>query len=123
MKIKTLITLAIINMLLVYSLLFYLTVVNQQFTSSKFNSSPKTNTTPSLKSVILPTITSKTNQLNSSENVNKCIIIVKGLKFDITDFRKVHSGGDIFECGTDMTNAFDSQHGNREFQILKKYQI
>ena len=41
---------------------------------------------------------------------NRCIITVEGQKYDVTDFRSLHSGGDIFVCGTDMTSTFFGQH-------------
>lgn len=43
-------------------------------------------------------------------SLNRCIIIIKGQRYDVTDFRARHPGGDIFICGTDMTKAFFSQH-------------
>ena len=41
---------------------------------------------------------------------NRCIITIKGQRYDVTDFRAQHPGGDIFVCGTDMTQVFFSQH-------------
>lgn len=42
-----------------------------------------------------------------------CIVTIKGQKYDVTDFKNTHSGGDIFVCGTDMTNTFFGQHNQR----------
>lgn len=44
---------------------------------------------------------------------NRCIVTIESQKYDVTDFRKIHSGGDIFVCGTDMTNTFFGQHNAR----------
>lgn len=41
---------------------------------------------------------------------NRCIVTISGQKYDVTDFRTQHSGGDIFVCGTDMTRTFFGQH-------------
>lgn len=46
------------------------------------------------------------------QNEEKCIIIINGEKYDFTEFKKKHPGGDIFNCGTDMTTAFMANHGN-----------
>ena len=54
---------------------------------------------------------------------NRCIIVIQGVKYDITDFRKMHSGGDIFKCGTDMTNVFFGQHNNSTLSAMAKYKI
>lgn len=53
----------------------------------------------------------KPNSMASTPAVsNRCIVTVEGQKYDVTDFRLLHSGGDIFVCGTDMTNTFFGQH-------------
>lgn len=43
-----------------------------------------------------------------------CWVIVDGKKYDVTDFRNQHSGGDIFKCGTDMSEEYHGRHGPRE---------
>ncbi|MCA9376545.1 hypothetical protein KC685_01325 [Candidatus Dojkabacteria bacterium] len=55
--------------------------------------------------------------------LDTCIITVKGVQYDIQPFRRQHSGGDIFQCGTDMTSTFDSVHGRRELQRIEPYRI
>jgi len=42
---------------------------------------------------------------------NRCIITVFGAKYNVTQLRNTHSGGDIFVCNSDMTATFVSQHG------------
>jgi hypothetical protein len=70
----------------------------------------------------IPTVTPPPNPTSPPPN-DRCIITLRGSQYDITVFRTVHSGGDIFQCGTDMTAQFDSRHGDREFQILQQYKL
>jgi len=58
-----------------------------------------------------------------SENSEKCIITVRGGKYDVSEFRNKHQGGDIFKCGEDMTSLFNNQHGEKEFRKLQNYKI
>ena len=69
-----------------------------------------------------------TNSTNIPKNINpttdnSCIITVDGVKYDITKYRYLHSGGDIFKCGTDMTNIFYNQHSNSFLKQILKYKI
>lgn len=41
---------------------------------------------------------------------NRCIVTISGQRYDVTDFRFQHPGGNIFACGTDMTQTFFGQH-------------
>jgi hypothetical protein len=41
-----------------------------------------------------------------------CIITIDGLQYDVEPLRKRHPGGDIYNCGTDMSDIFHGQHGN-----------
>ncbi len=41
---------------------------------------------------------------------NRCIVTIQGKRYDVTQLRLTHSGGDVFVCGTDMTTTFFSQH-------------
>ena len=43
---------------------------------------------------------------------NACIITLSGQQYDVTSLRSTHSGGDIFSCGTDMTQRYISKHGS-----------
>lgn len=65
-----------------------------------------------------------TSSKTSKSNINNtgCIIIVKGKKYDVEPLRKTHPGGDIFVCGTDMTERFNSQHGN-DYARLAPYLV
>ncbi len=44
---------------------------------------------------------------------NRCIVVISGSRYDVTQLRQTHSGGDIFQCGTDMTQIFFSQHNQQ----------
>ncbi len=59
----------------------------------------------------------------ANSNVEKCVIIVRGEKYDVSDFRNKHKGGNIFKCNEDMTEAFNKQHGDKQFKDLQKYKI
>lgn len=67
------------------------------------SSSPKTITTP-----VNPTAAAPAQQ-----NANTgCIITLFGKQYDVTTLQNTHSGGNIFNCGTDMTASYQSQHGS-----------
>lgn len=66
---------------------------------------PKNEAKPKIQSAP----TSAPAQIQSAQS-NRCIIIIKGQRYDVTDFRAKHPGGDIFVCGTDITKSFFSQH-------------
>ncbi|HTY40190.1 MAG TPA: cytochrome b5 domain-containing protein [Candidatus Paceibacterota bacterium] len=40
----------------------------------------------------------------------RCIITIDGTKYNVTDFRYQHPGGNVFVCGTDMSVAFHNRH-------------
>lgn len=65
-------------------------------------------------------IMSKNDNKNSEEN---CIVIVRGDKYDVSEFRNKHKGGDIFKCGEDMTDIFNNQHGEKQLKELQKYKV
>lgn len=52
-----------------------------------------------------------------------CVVTIDGTKYDLTDFKNMHSGGDIFSCGTDMSAIFWSQHSQRQLNQLQRYKI
>jgi hypothetical protein len=54
---------------------------------------------------------------------SRCIITVNGNRYDVTNFRDQHSGGNVFVCGTDMTSIFFSQHGSGTLQKMAPYLI
>lgn len=54
---------------------------------------------------------------------NRCIITILGKKYDVTDYRNMHPGGNVFTCGTDMTTTFNNQHGADMLKKAAKYLI
>jgi len=73
-------------------------------TSAK-SSSPKTTTTP-----VNPTTTAAAPAQQAANT--GCIITLFGKQYDVTTLQNTHSGGNIFNCGTDMTASYQSQHGS-----------
>ncbi len=65
---------------------------------------------------VAPTSAPKTNP-------NACLIQVDGVSYDVTAFRNQHSGGDIFQCGTDMSSIFWSQHNSKILNKMAPYKI
>jgi hypothetical protein len=53
----------------------------------------------------------------------RCIIVIDGAQYNVTQLRSTHSGGDIFTCQTDMSAIFWSRHNQDIFQKLQKYRI
>ena len=54
---------------------------------------------------------------------SQCIVTVKNIRFDVSLFRHIHSGGDIFVCGTDMTKIFFEQHQDQMLEQMQRYKI
>lgn len=59
----------------------------------------------------------------TTQNTNSCIVTIDGAKYDVTNFKNMHSGGDIFSCGSDMSSLFWGQHGQRQLKQMQKYRI
>jgi len=51
-----------------------------------------------------------------------CIITVDGQKYDVESLRDTHTGGDVFQCGTDMSDVFHGKHGNN-LQMIQRYLV
>ena len=85
-------------------------------TNAKNTASVKNTTTPTKNST--PTPTAPQDPL-----AGKCIIYVSGIRYNITEFRNTHGGGDIFQCGTDMTDNFKSQHPDSYLDQMSRYKI
>jgi hypothetical protein len=60
---------------------------------------------------------------STNEYKEPCVITVRGDKYDVTEFRNKHKGGNIFKCGEDMTDAFNKQHGEKQLKELQKYKL
>lgn len=42
---------------------------------------------------------------------NRCIVTLFGQQYDVTTLQSTHSGGNVFNCGTDTTAAYQQKHG------------
>jgi len=51
-----------------------------------------------------------------------CIITIDGQKYDVESLRSTHTGGDIFQCDTDMSAAFHRKHDDN-LQMIQKYLV
>jgi len=51
-----------------------------------------------------------------------CIITIDGQRYDVQPLRNTHSGGDVFQCNTDMSDIFHGQHGDN-LRMIQKFQI
>jgi hypothetical protein len=43
---------------------------------------------------------------------DRCIVTVFSKKYDVTELRGTHPGGDIYQCGVDMSAMYGGQHGS-----------
>lgn len=69
--------------------------------------------------------TDQVTQPNPSGNAPaaaSCIITIDGSRYDVQPLRSTHPGGDIFQCGTDMSTVFHGQHGDN-LGMIRKYLI
>jgi cytochrome b involved in lipid metabolism len=55
----------------------------------------------------------------------RCVITISEKKYDVTMFKDVHPGGNVFKCGQDMTQAFNKQHGKNQkvLNTLKNFLV
>lgn len=63
-----------------------------------------------------------TPTINVNSQQPDCIITVDAKQYDVTPLRNTHTGGDIFVCGTDMSDTFHKQHGDR-LKMIEKYLV
>lgn len=80
---------------------------------------PATRTSSPTMQAVTPTNTPGT----APEPSDRCIIFIDGSGYDLTEFRKSHSGGDIFTCGADMSAIFWQQHDQAHLDQLSRYRI
>ena len=67
---------------------------------------------------------STTTQIsNPTPSSTACIITISGVKYDVTSFQYMHSGGNVFNCGTDMTSIFYSRHYDSYLQYMAQYRV
>ncbi len=70
----------------------------------------------------IPALNKNKNIPTPNINANRCIITVLGKQYDVTELRNTHTGGDVFNCGTDMTLIFQGQHGDN-LKMIEKYLV
>lgn len=76
---------------------------------------------PTIAKTFLPAATPTAKPTSAGSNTG-CIITLSGQQFDVTALRSSHSGGDIFNCGTDMTAIYNNKHGNN-LSRMQKYLV
>lgn len=52
----------------------------------------------------------------------RCFVKIDGKRYDVSNFRNEHEGGNIFVCGTDMTEQFKDEHKN-DFARAAEYEV
>lgn len=58
----------------------------------------------------------------AEETSTKCIITIKDSKYDVTEFKNKHTGGDVFKCGEDMTVSFEKRHKGY-LPMIEKFKV
>ena len=53
----------------------------------------------------------------------RCIIVIDGGSYDVTDYRSQHSGGDVFTCGADLSQMFHDRHPNSFLNKMAKFRV
>lgn len=61
--------------------------------------------------------------LKSIPDSQRCVVTIRGEKYDVSTFRDKHPGGNVFKCGEDMTSSFNKQHGEEQIQQIQKYKV
>lgn len=70
-----------------------------------------------------PVATQAPAQATQPTKDTRCLIVIDGATYDVSAFRSMHSGGDIFQCGTDMSSVFWSQHGSSTLRQMARYRL
>lgn len=65
----------------------------------------------------------RSTTISGSTETEQCLISVDGSTYDVTKYRYIHDGGDVFKCGTDMSKDFHSEHPASFLQKMAKYKI
>jgi len=61
-------------------------------------------------------------QPSNSNSSSSCIVTIFGSQYNVTSLKSTHSGGDVFNCGTDMSSQYETQHGTN-LNRMKSYLI
>jgi len=139
-------TLSIFILLVTYAVIFYSPAVKNLISPQKTITTPKVTEIPTesptetpaevLETIALPKAAqtpmttsvpvvtqTKTTPAPAPTTDTRCIITVDGSRYDVTQYRNIHSGGDIFKCGTDMSATFHSQHSAKFLDRMSQYKI
>jgi hypothetical protein len=54
---------------------------------------------------------------------NLCTIVIDNVTYDVTNFRNSHSGGNVFNCGTDMSSVFWGRHNAAILSKMQQFRI
>ncbi|MCL5969962.1 MAG: hypothetical protein M1450_00465 [Patescibacteria group bacterium] len=133
---KKVIFLVLLNFFLMQALVFAFNNLPEQKTKVASSGKIVPTLIPSVTSK-QPTLATKENQIvetptaamqNTPEptappDLSRCVIVIDGKKYDVTEFRKIHSGGDVFKCGTDMTADFYARHDASYLPMMEKYRL
>jgi cytochrome b involved in lipid metabolism len=145
-KTKIIVKFAILNFLLIIVMTAILSVtenykVNQAYANNQdlyqVDSQPQVSDPVSIQtiapsSVAIQTTASKPTAVSPTKTpvkptpkpvASRCIITIQGVKYDVTNFRNIHSGGNIFQCGADMTSTFFGQHNSSTLAAMAKYRV
>lgn len=60
--------------------------------------------------VIISSVQNNGN-ISPVSNSNNCIVTIFGKQYNVTNLMNSHTGGNIFNCGTDMSAIYQSHHG------------
>ena len=134
--IKTAFLIALFNYLMVGAIvLAFKKPGEQNITSTPLPMSvtPTKTSIKTVKKANAPVTTTQTNTQNLVVDVvpttppvvvdNRCIVTIDGGRYDVSQFRNLHSGGDIFQCGTDMSAIFHGQHDSSYLSRMSQYKI
>jgi cytochrome b involved in lipid metabolism len=122
---KSIILVFIIVIAIIAAIIYF--NANQNSISQSFSTAINGNSATSTNS-INNTVNSPTNitaEQDPKTNLTQelCIITVYNQKYDVTKFKEIHEGGDIFKCGTDMTNDFRNQHSRGVLNKMTRYEV
>ncbi len=110
--IKKLFLISLLNFVFVLGVVFIAKVVAEPTEIVSVNQT----TTPA--ATMAPSATTTLDPL-----AGRCLVYIDGVRYDLTEFRNIHDGGNIFQCGTDMSNIFYGQHPISFLAKISQYKI
>lgn len=118
--IKSAFLIALFNYLMVGAIVLAFKKPNEQITIPVTAISNATSVTPTVvkKKTIVQIVPTKPLVVD-----NRCIVVIDGGQYDVTQFKNIHSGGNIFQCRTDMSAIFHGQHDNSYLNRMAQYRI